>query len=90
MQIRVTDIERAAVRPISSHGCHVKSILPLSHAVFASGGDDGTIRCFDSRQSHSSNASSSNDHRSLLGEWSSSLGTSKHPAKLPAKGAMHY
>eukprot|EP00775_Hariotina_reticulata_P003946 gene3946-4200_t len=64
--IRVTDIERAAVRPISSHACHVKSILPLSYAVFASGGDDGTIRCFDSRQRHSSIASSSNDHRSLL------------------------
>ncbi|KAF8065588.1 hypothetical protein HT031_003189 [Scenedesmus sp. PABB004] len=48
-QIRVTDLARQRVRAYAGHASTIRALLPLSPAVFASGGDDGTIRCFDAR-----------------------------------------
>jgi WD40 repeat protein len=68
VQIRVVDLERRAVRPYSSHAATIRSILPLSQAVFASGAEDGTVRCYDFRTRESSDDSSQSSSRSLLGE----------------------
>ncbi|WIA36562.1 hypothetical protein OEZ86_007854 [Tetradesmus obliquus] len=64
--IRVVDLERQAVRPYSSHAATIRTILPLSGAVFASGAEDGTIRCFDSRIRGCSDDSSQASSSSLL------------------------
>lgn len=68
LQIRIVDLERQAVRPYSSHAATIRTILPLSGAVFASGAEDGTIRCFDSRIRGCSDDSSQASSSSLLGE----------------------
>lgn len=76
MQIRVVDVERQAVRLHSSHATTVRSILPLSPAIFASGGEDGTIRCHDSRARGNIEDSSQASRRSVLGE--------QHPGPIVA------
>lgn len=66
LQIRLIDLQREAVRPYSSHASSIHSILPLSTAMFCSGGADGSIRCHDSRVP-SGNSNEGAAHHSLLG-----------------------
>lgn len=68
MQIRLIDLNKGAVKPYTGHACNINSILPLSTAVFASGGADGTIMCHDSRVHSRSNASGDAGQQSLLGK----------------------
>lgn len=57
------------MRPFVSHTAAVRALLPLSAAVFASGGEDGCIRCFDARERDDGaegSAASQSGRRSLL------------------------
>lgn len=68
LQIRLIDLQKEAVRPYSNHASSISSILPLSSAVFMSGGSDGTVRCHDSRtNSRSSQWMQASNRHSLLG-----------------------
>lgn len=67
LQIRLIDLQREAVRPYSSHSSAVHSLLPLSTAVFASGGADGAVRCHDSRVNSRGGSQNDAGQDSLLG-----------------------
>jgi len=69
-QIRLIDLEKEAVRSYCSHASNINSLLPLSAAMFASGGTDGTIRCHDSRvHARASRSGDSTGRHSLLGGY---------------------
>jgi WD40 repeat protein len=65
LQIRLIDLHKGAVRPYSNHASNINAILPLSTAVFVSGGADGCVRLHDSRLHSSSNQAAGRN--SLLG-----------------------
>lgn len=62
----MTDLERQATRPYTT-GSNIKTLLPISSAVFASGGEDGKLRCFDSRQCGALGTQQDDKHN-VLGE----------------------